>query len=173
MRRLLSWIGLVFAAASYCARPWSCATVLQSFSPQDGVAYARFDYHGVGVMTGIVAALIFALPMLRLSTLVLFGSNAKPSVHRRLDGWAWLVAVALALPSTAQLAYLIGLPLRIVMPIGWSSLAWVCAVALGVLCYRELSDLQRAAQAGRLAVGLAGIITVPKLILVSLWTLPA
>ena len=49
---------------AYFSRPWSCGYALSQFTPEDPVPYARFDYHGMGVVSAWLAALIFAAPVL-------------------------------------------------------------------------------------------------------------
>ena len=153
---------------AYLSRPWSCTSVLSQFTPEDAVSYARFDYHGVGVILAWLAALIFAAPMLWLAREVFLergatfrifgrGPNAKSTLV------SILVALAIGAPMHSQLTYLIGLPIDVTPPVIVSSLIWLLMTEIGRTAAVEGQPLSK--RAIRVAVVLALLVTVPKLAL--------
>lgn len=124
------------AVLAYFARPLSCGLSLSLFSPFDPVPYARFDYHGVGVMSAWASALIFAGPVLWLATKVFLNGEASLRVFGRAQNVRWtalsvVVALALGAPMFSQIAYLNGLPISVAAPVAISSVAWMLIVEVG------------------------------------------
>lgn len=118
LTRPVRTVVLVVATAAYVSRPWSCGYVLSGFSPPDTVPYANFDYHGVGVITGWALAIVFAVPTFLLATHVLSSANrgknaAVTPFGRAVTLGSAVVALALGAPTFTQIAYLLGLPLKV------------------------------------------------------------
>ena len=155
---------------AYFARPWSCAAALSGFTPEDPVPYARFDYHGVGVLSGLVAALIFAAPLFWLAREVfLRGASAFRIFGKGPDLRTTILSVVIALaigaPMHSQVAYLIGLPIVVSAPVVVSSLIWLLLVEVGRTAALQARPLN--ARAIRVAVVLALLVAVPKLALLA------
>jgi hypothetical protein len=154
---------------AYFSRPSSCGLVLSRFTPTDAVPYSHFDYHGIGVMSAWLLALLFAVPILWLaSKSFLSGASTLRIFGQARDTKATLFSVLIALgigaPMHSQISYLIGLPTSVTAPVLISSIVWLLVVELCRTAAVEGDLLDK--RAVRVAAGLAVLVTVPKLALI-------
>lgn len=120
-------------------------------------------------MFGWVTALIFAVPMWRLARAIfagpaevgIFGSGTD----QRTTFWSLIVALALAAPSVSQLSYL--LEHALTLPVLSSAVGWALFVEVVRTTAIRLPSGPASDRIGRLAVGLAGVIALPKLVLLA------
>lgn len=75
-----------------------------------------------------------------------------------------LIALALGAPMYSQLAYLVGLPLRVATPVLLSSLAWLVLVEIARTAAVRNPPLSKVVVS--LAAAIALLITLPKLALI-------
>lgn len=156
------------AVLAYFSRPWSCGWVLAQFTPRDDVPYARFDYHGWGVIAAWLAALVFAPPMLWLASKIFLRRGVTVGMfgrgpNRRATILSVLIALALAVPMQSQLSYLIDLPIAVAAPVLVSCVVWLLVVEIGrTAAVRGPPDKGVA----RVAAALALLVIVPKVALI-------
>jgi hypothetical protein len=133
------------------------------------VPYSHFDYHGFGVISAWLLALLFAAPVLWLaSKLFLSGGPKVRMFGQARDARATIVSLLIALgigaPMHSQLSYLIGLPTSITAPVVISSIAWLLVIEVGRTAAVEHDLLSKGAV--QVATALAVLGTVPKLALI-------
>ena len=153
----------------YFSRPWSLGNALSQFRPDDPVPYARFDYHGWGVMFSWLVALVFAAPMLGLAAKVFLSPAARLGVlGRGPDTKTTILSAAIALglgaPMLAQISYLEALPLNVSAAVLTSSLAWLLVVEIGRTAAVRNPQLGKAVVS--VAAVLAVLVTIPKVDLI-------
>lgn len=155
---------------AYAARAWSCSFVLGRFSHRDDVPYARFDYHGIGAVYGMVGALIFAGPLVWLAVKLLFSPQEEPPPSGSTLGphWAGSIAVALAIaaPSQTQIDYLMALPFPVMWPVAASAVLWFgLVVRIWMLVLKDGTTRRLSPRVRHGAGVIAMLITLPKLML--------
>ena len=164
-----AFVLMTATVVAYFSRPWSCGYVLSQFSRHDAVPYAKFDYHGWGVIFAWLAALVFAPPILWLASKIFLSRQASFGILGRgrdtkTTTYSILVALGLGAPMHSQLSYLVGLPTRLTLPILASSLAWLLLVEIGRTAAVRGDVLNKVA--GRTAAAIALLISLPKFALI-------
>lgn len=164
-----AWIACL---AIYLSRPWSCSFTLSTFSPDSGVPFANFDRHGFLTMVGWAIALIFAPSIMTLVARVAFANQAssrvaaQPRVSVTLG--SAIIAIVAALPTFAQTAFMIHLPMAVAWPVIVTSTLWCVVIALLWIRFVRRPDADTLAQKLRpQAQIVAALILLPRL---ALWT---
>ena len=164
LARLASPAVRVATVLAYFARPWSCLEALSLEVRPPGQPNHSVDPHGFGALGAVLAALIFAFPVLWL-LLRRWPEGRVPATPRpvRLARAAAVVAV-LGSPMLMQLSYR-SLPLAAAWPIYTVSIGW--AVLVAALCLgggRTVPGAQPAFDGHpRLAWGVVALIAAAKL----------
>jgi len=170
MRTFLRVLLLFVLVPVYFSRAWSCTHVLGKFSPHDPVPYAKFDTHGLLAMTAWCMAVLFAVPIFWLAMSTVMEPPGRVRERPILSKYSLfsvaVVAVLLAMPTQAQIAYLVALPRELTAEIQITSALWALVVAAFTIVALRSEDLPQFLASKRLPVLLiVGIITVPKAIL--------